>query len=199
MKLVPLKDHLEERGILPMHKVVIDEENRVATFLLHAYGTGKLLGFQEYRPEGPKTNEAKGIPRRAYRYYPHTVEGELIYFGAESMHFNPKVLFLVEGIFDAVKFHALGLPCVACLGNNPIRLQSFLDATSRLIIGFIDNDPAGMMLAGSCDMFYISPKHDPGDMTTVELTKHIWFEPLYELKDGDPIEIAPSRDFRYAF
>jgi hypothetical protein len=194
-----LADHLKDRGVLPMHNVIIDEETRTATFLLRAYGTGKYLGFQTYKPEGLKTSEGKGFDRRDLKYFTHAVPGELPYFGAESLDFHPKYTFLVEGIFDAVKFHACGYPCIAALSCDPIRLQAFLSASSRLVIGFIDNDRAGMKLASSCDMFYIAPGHDAGDMTTTELNKHVWFEPLYYLHHGVPREIAPSRDFRYPF
>jgi hypothetical protein len=56
-----LADHLKDRGVLPMHNVIIDEETRTATFLLRAYGTGKYLGFQTYKPEGPRLLKARDL------------------------------------------------------------------------------------------------------------------------------------------
>jgi hypothetical protein len=193
-----MQEHLEARGVLPMHNVVVDEETRTATFFLNAYGTGKFLGFQTYKPEGPKTAEGKGFDRRDLRYFTHAVDGELPYFGAESFHFHNQFMFLVEGIFDAVKFHALRLPCCAVLANNPIRLQSFLTAMNRIIIGFCDNDKAGLSLAGSCDMFFIAPEKDAGDMTSKELMEFLFSKPMYHFVDGEICEIAPACDFRYA-
>lgn len=195
-----LSNHLIDRGILSMHmnQIVVDEENRTATFMLFS-ATGKYLGYQAYKPEGKKTSEGKGYNPRDLRYFTHAVPGEMPMFGVESLRFHPNYLFLVEGIFDAVKFHALGIPCLAVLSNDPVRLRSYLRATGRKVFGFCDNDSAGLNLAASCQYFYISPGKDAGDMTIPELVDHLCDGQLYQLIDGERCELQNPCDIRHTF
>lgn len=188
-----------ERGLLPMHEnqVVIDEESRTATFMLFSE-TGKYLGYQTYKPEGKKTRDGKGFNPEDLRYFTHAVSGEIPMFGAESLSLQSGVLFVVEGVFDAVKFHALGIPCLAVLGNNPLMLRSYLTATGRRIYGFCDNDPPGMKLAGSCDCFFVSPGHDAGDMSPQELYDHLYNGQLYHLINGKRHELSNPSNFGHA-
>jgi hypothetical protein len=194
-----LAKHLESRGLLPMHKnIVIDEESGVATFFLFSQ-TGKFLGYHSYRPSGPKAREGKGFNPKDLKYYTHAVPGELPFFGTESLLFHDKLLFLVEGVFDAVKFHALELPCLAVLGNDPLRLRSYLRATGRMVVGFCDNDLAGMNLARSCNVYFKAPGKDAGEMTKQELKEQLLNATLFELIDGEERVVPHSRDFRYSF
>lgn len=197
--MLSVKEHLKARGLLPMHEnqVVIDEENRTATFMLFSE-TGKYLGYQAYKPEGKKTSEGKGFNPKDLRYFTHAVPGEMPMFGAESLSFQHGVLFVVEGVFDAVKFHALGIPCLAVLGNDPVRLRSYLRATGRCVFGFCDNDKAGLRLASSCNFLYVSPGTDAGDMTSEELAAHLSDGQLYQMIDGELCELPNSSNIRYA-
>lgn len=163
-----LYKHLVSRGCNPLHyNVVLDEENNTATFFLYS-ATGKLTGYHAYKPGAPKTRDGKGFNPKDLRYYTHAVDGELCFFGAETLkHAGP--LYLVEGVFDAVKLHSLGLPCLAVLGNNPKPLRAFLKALNRPVVGVLDNDEAGRKLAAFCDKVYVCETKDPGEMTLGEL------------------------------
>lgn len=60
--------HLRERGVdLARYKSIVIAEDR-ATFLLYT-ATGKLAGYQTYKPGAPKTTEkgAKGLEPRELR------------------------------------------------------------------------------------------------------------------------------------
>lgn len=166
-----LRQHLLARCVdFDLHDVQIDEEGNVATFLLFAHGTGKFTGYQQYRPGAPKTREGKGMDPKDLRYFTHTVPGELAFFGTESLD-RPGPVYLVEGIFDAVKLHALGLACIAVLGNNPVPLAAMFKAFGRKVIGVLDNDEAGRKLGKFCDEVFVCPEHDPGDMALIELKR----------------------------
>lgn len=192
-----LREHLIDRGMLPMHEynIVIDEETYTASFMLFSE-TGKYLGFQTYKPNGRKTHEGKGMDPRDLKYFTHAVPGEIPMFGVESLDFdNHRVVFLVEGIFDAMKFHSLCLPCLAVLGNNPLQLRSYLKATSSYVVGFCDNDEAGMKLAKLCHAFFIAPEKDAGAMTTDELKHALENQPLYAIRDGVQYVVSDTRHF----
>lgn len=185
--MTTLSEHLKERGILSSHDVIIDEDSRTATFLLYSQ-IGKLQGFQTYKPDAPKYKPSKEFNPRDLRYFTHAVSGELPMFGTETLSYNPHYVFLVEGVFDAVKFHALGHPCLAVLGNDPVRLRSFLSAISRRVVGFCDNDAAGRRLASSCDWFYFAPNKDAGEMTKHELYDYLIVGSRYHFVDGEICE-----------
>ena len=142
--MTELERHLLSRGCDPKRYAChLDNEEFVATFMLYAPGTGKLVGYQQYRPFAPKTSDAaaKGLARQSLRYFTHDVEGELALFGTETLSMYDGPVYLVEGIFDAVKLHALGLACLAVLGNGAVPkrgvkgspLQNQLRAMNRLI------------------------------------------------------------------
>lgn len=169
-----LREHMLSRGWNPsLHRNVhLDESAPCATFMLFApTSSGKLTGFQTYKPGKPKTKDGKGMNPRDLKYFTYVVDGELAMFGAESLAFDTERVYLVEGVFDAMKMHAAGLPCLAVLGNDPKPLRAYLRALAREVVGVLDNDTAGLKLARSCDRFVVCPEgKDPGDMTVEELT-----------------------------
>jgi hypothetical protein len=168
-----LYQHLLDRGYDPtVSRAVVDEANNTATFYLYS-PTGKLTGYQQYRPDRPKTREGKGMKPSELRYFTHVVPGELAFYGSESLDFDLRRVYLCEGVFDAVKLHALGLPCLAVLGNNPKPLRAFLNALGRHVVGVLDNDDAGRALSKFCDEVFVCQKHDPGDMTLDELKEFL--------------------------
>jgi len=180
-----LKEHMLSRGWNPnLHRNVhLDEDAQCATLMLFAptLSNPKLTGFQTYKPGRPKTREGKGLNPRDLKYFTHVVDGELAMFGVESLAFHPGYVLLVEGVFDAMKLHALGHPCLAVLGNDPKRLRAFLSATAREVTGVLDNDAAGMKLGRSCHKFYVCPEGcDPGDMSEAELEKFLLSSPRFK-------------------
>lgn len=174
-----LKEHMLSRGWNPsLHQNVhLDEDAGLATLMLFApTRTGKLTGFQTYRPGAPKTRDGKGMHPRDLRYFTYTVDGEMPVFGGESLGFASDYVVLVEGVFDAMKLHSLGHPCLAVLGNNPKQLRSFFNALSRKVVGVLDDDEPGKKLANFCDVYKVCPEgKDPGDMTLEELRDFMTF------------------------
>lgn len=178
-----LHNHLLRRGCNPEnYHVHLDEATRTATFMLSAPGTGKIVGYHTYKPEGKKTSEGKGYNPKELRYFTkHLGTGEEpLFFGGDKLDFGKRKLYLVEGIFDAVKFHTLGLNCIAVLGNNPKPLKEWLQASSFFVTGVLDDDAAGKALAKFCNRYYICDEgKDPGDMTVGELSNFLYFHEFY--------------------
>jgi len=85
------------------------------------------------------------------------------------------VLFIVEGVFDAVKIHNAGYPCVAVLSNNPKILKSWLHILPLKIIAILDNDTSSDKLGRLANKAYKvpAPYHDLGDMPQKEATRFI--------------------------
>jgi hypothetical protein len=174
-----LRQHMIRRGCNPSnYTCVVDEETRTATFVLFAPGTGKVTGYHTYKPEGPKTREGKGFNPKDLRYFTKHLGStdEILFFGAEKLDFGKKNLYLVEGIFDAVKFHTLGHNCLAVLCNNPVPLKSFLNASPFHVVGVLDADAAGKKLAKYCDEYILCEDgKDPGDLELLEITELLHF------------------------
>jgi hypothetical protein len=179
MKVQTLREHLLSRGLDPeKYSVVINEVERVATFPLFTL-TGQMVGYQTYRPEGVKnTSEGRklGLTPRELKYFTHVTcdkskqQYSVAVFGMENFDWRKSTLYVVEGVFDAVKLHSLGLNAVAVLCNNPKPLRGFFKALGMRIVGVLDNDPAGLALSKTCDEYFVCPPNrDPGDMTTNEL------------------------------
>ena len=160
-----MRTHLEQRGAT-FHRYFADEET--ATFLLYN-PHGKLVGYQVYRPLG--TKEKKNHPRegRYYTYLPKEVDG---FFGLEYDVGGP--LFVVEGIFKAMKLHNLGFSAVAVLGASPKRLKSWFKAVKqqRPLVATGDNDPTGAQLVSLVGIGFQSPK-DLDEMTDEEVLECI--------------------------
>lgn len=184
-QLQSLRDHLLSRSCDPdLYHVHVDESARVATFMLFAL-SGVVAGYQTYRPEGIKnTSEGRklGLTPRDLKYFTYVSRDAtktpfaVTVFGMERFDFRKKTLYVVEGIFDAVKLHSMGLNAIAVLCNvqsnkqNKSELRGWLDSLSMHVVGVLDNDPAGLMLAKVCDEYFVCPPgRDPGDMTTDEL------------------------------
>lgn len=174
-----LHQHLLSRGCDPLnYHVQVDEEARVATFFLYTL-TGQLAGYQTYRPEGVKnTSEGRklGFKPQELKYFTYVSRDEkkmqftVAVFGLENFDWKKRTVYVVEGLFDAVKLHSLGLNAVAVLCNNPKPLRAFFKALGMRVVGVLDNDAAGLELAKVCDEYHLCPPgRDPGDMTPCEL------------------------------
>ncbi len=166
MKLVV--DHLKDRHVdLNLHRPVVDEEARVATFYLYNLST-QLVGYQQYRPEGekkPQNNPKEG------KYFTYRKQPTLAVFGVESLHLSPNVVFLTEGVFDACRLTERGYSALAALSNNPTHdLRNFLTCLNRRVVAVCDNDVAGRRLAKFGDVAVFTEDHDLGDSTDEYVT-----------------------------
>jgi len=139
--MTTIKQHLLDRHLnISLHRPFIDEEERVATFLLYTI-TGKIAGYQIYRPDSDK--KKKNHPREG-RYYTYKTPGILSVWGTETLHLTPEILFVTEGVFDAARLTSLGYSAIASLSNAPPpEFQNWLDFLNRKIVVICDNDENG--------------------------------------------------------
>lgn len=173
-----LEAHLRDRGVDPSRTfVIVDEDAGLATFLLYNL-SGQLVGFQQYNPAGEKANgkslvnKAKELgvrPSELMRYFTRVADErgtkKVAVWGTETLDERPYV-FITEGIFDAVKVHNAGHPCIAVLANRPMQLRPWLHALGKRIIAIIDSDAAGRGLKSIADEDISVPEgyKDLGDM-----------------------------------
>jgi hypothetical protein len=153
--------HLLDRHLnLELHRPLVDEVERVATFFLWNL-SGQLVGYQQYRPEGEKKtpNNPKQGKYFTYRHQPtHTV------WGVESLHLTPHVVFLTEGVFDAARLTKCGFSALAMLSNNPNSdVRNWLTCLNRKVVAVCDNDDAGRRLAKFGDVAVFTQDKDLGD------------------------------------
>lgn len=146
----------------------VDEEEGVATFLL--YNGTRLVGYHQYRPSA--TKEARNHPRdgRYFTYLPKLTDG--LYGLEQDSGEGP--LFVVEGVFKALKLHKLGFNAITPLGATPKRLKPYfriLKATRKLV-ALGDNDDAGKQLVRIVGF---------GETTPIDLD---------EMSDSDVLELV---------
>ncbi len=139
-----LADHLRSRHLdVGLHNPVLDESEGVVTFFLWNL-MGMLVGFVQYRPDGPKKPSNLG---RLGKYFLYKLEGTVAVWGVESLHLTPNVVFVTEGIFDAARLTERGYSAVAVLSNDPgSSVKGWLSALGRKVVVVADNDKAGQKL-----------------------------------------------------
>jgi hypothetical protein len=99
-------EHLQLRHMnLAIHTAWLDEVEDVATFPLWNL-SGKMIGYQSYRPSGIK--KVFNHPKEG-RYYTYRKNLDIGVWGLESWKFS-NTLFVTEGIFDACRCHG----CKCC-------------------------------------------------------------------------------------
>lgn len=154
-------DHLKSRHVdLDLHRPIVDEEAGLATFLLYNL-SGQITGYQQYRPWADK--QKKNNPREG-RYFTYRNRSMVTVFGLESVHLTPSLVFVTEGIFDAVRLTERGVSALAALSNDPtLDVRNFLTCLGRRVIVVCDADKAGRKLARlGHDVVYTADK-DLGD------------------------------------
>ena len=156
-----VEEHLRDRHLnLELHRPMVDEENRVATFFLYNL-SGQLCGYQQYRPEGLKQRQNHA---REGRYYTYRKQPTLALWGVESLHLSPNVVFVTEGVFDACRLTEKGYSAVAVLSNNTgWDLRNWLTMLNRKVVAVCDNDDAGRKLAKFGDCCVFTTDKDLGD------------------------------------
>lgn len=157
-----IKDHLIERHVdFHVHRFIyISEEERIATFLL-TNGCGTISGFQQYRPDSDKTRH--NDPRDG-RYFTYRMKSNMSFFGYESMRYREDILFVTEGIFDAVRLTKYRQPAIALLSNDPSQdVRNYLSCVSRKIIAVCDSGKPGEKLKKVGDEVITLDEGDLGD------------------------------------
>ena len=172
-----IREHLLSRGCDPARaRVIVDDEADVATFLMWNL-SGQLVGYQRYDPSGEKVH-SHGRPQDdvGMRYYTYMGEENpdarkgrrrLGLWGLETLRVGQPMLFMVEGVFDAIRLHNLGLPAVATLTNDPRHLMNFIRTLSRRTVAILDRDASGSRLARFADEAHVvpAPSKDLGEMS----------------------------------
>jgi hypothetical protein len=139
-----LKAHLQERHLdVDLHRPMLSDDG-VATFYLWTT-TGRLAGYQQYRPS---TNKKKNNDPKEGRYYTYRSPGTMSLWGVESLCLSPSVVFLTEGVFDAARLTSKGYSALALLSNNfQPELHNYLRFLNRRVVAVCDNGDAGRKLS----------------------------------------------------
>ena len=139
-------EYLRRRHLdLDLHRPVVNEAERTATFLLYNL-SGQLVGFQQHRPDALKTPQKMG-PREA-RYFTYRKQPTHGVWGLESFYLSEGPVFVTEGVFDAARLTAVGQTALATCCNDPQRdLGNWLQCLARPVVVVADNDKAGRKLA----------------------------------------------------
>jgi len=166
-----LAQHLRDRGLmLEMYSdVFVSETDGVATFLLWNL-SGQLVGYQVYNPNGTK-KEKTNLKNMKYR----TQVGGSFHqpvWGLCSIRPETKVVFLVEGVFDAAKLHVAGFAALAIFSSaGSKQLTQFLNLLPYRLISILDNDDSSKSFSSFSDVVLVtpSPYKDVGEMPIEEL------------------------------
>ena len=136
-----------------LHRVWVDETEGVATFPLWDL-SGKVVGFQQYRPAADKRKDNHPRDSRYFTYRKDRVVGV---WGLESWSLS-NTLFVTEGIFDAARLTSRGYSAVATLSNDvdpSLARWLWLTRKVRLVVAVCDNDAAGRKLAKYGCVFHV--------------------------------------------
>lgn len=166
-----VRQHLISRHIdFALHRPIIDDNERVATFFLWNL-SGGIVGYQQYRPDAGK--EKRNNPKEG-RYFTFHPKKTIAVWGLESLHLTPNILFVTEGIFDAARITERGVSAIAVLSNDPTNyVKTWINCLSRKVIAVCDDDAAGRKLAKLGDESIVLSGHDLGDATDEEVTELI--------------------------
>lgn len=179
-----IRKNLDERGVdFNRVSVWVDERNDTATFPIYNL-SGQMVGYQFYNPAGKKyIKRREEVDRHLFKYYTFLsgkkFEKHMGVWGLESYDLQSKFLFIVEGIFDAIKIQNAGYSAIATLSNDPRRdLKRWLSTLPQTIVAILDNDiesRAGNKLAKFANIVATVPEpyNDLGDMPQSEVNEFI--------------------------
>ncbi len=174
-----IREHLKERDVPESAAVIVDERDNYAYFLLYNL-SGKIVGLQRYNPSGYKDRS------KHYREIKHlgsldesqlkyltkvtreNVERNVPQLAVYGLHTidERKFVFVVEGIFDAVKLESIGMPVIAVLTNAPKKFRNFFFVLQKTVIVWRDSDKASEEMKQIADFSVIThpPYKDLGEM-----------------------------------
>lgn len=110
--------------------------------------SGQMVGYQQYRPNGSKKERQN--PREGKYYTWVRKEGKTsstTAWGLDFLDTNKRVIYLLEGVFKACRFHNYGLNALATISNDPKHLRTWLNSLGYEIRPVCDGDKAGLKLA----------------------------------------------------
>lgn len=169
-------EYLRRRKLnVELHRPVVDEVERAVTYYLWNL-SGQLVGYQQHRPDAPKSPQKLGP--KATRYFTYRKQPTLALWGVESLHLNKGPVFLCEGVYDAARLTYRGYSALAACSNDPKReLRNWLDFLCRPVVAVCDDDAAGRKLAKFGDYVEVAPNGDdlgsaPEEYVTYLLEKY---------------------------
>ncbi len=171
-----LRKHLETRHVnLELYPdCVVSEEQQTYTMYLWNL-SGKLVGFQTYKPNAPK-NDSTVSPRdqKYFTYVSKSACGsaELVAWGLHLLNPKKRKVFVCEGFADAVRLHNLGLNGLALLSCDPKHLKSWLWSLGYEVVPVCEGDKAGQKMAKLSThgkVVFLAEGKDLGDLTNQEL------------------------------
>lgn len=153
-----------------------NEEEQSFTMLLWSL-TGRLLGYQVYKPDKPKKGK-KECPRES-KYFTYVAKSaschktnELTAWGLTLLNRKRKYLFVCEGFADAARLHNLNLNCLALFSSVPKTFKSWLFSLGYEVVPVCEGDEAGLKLhtlSSHGDVVYLPENKDLSDLSDEEL------------------------------
>lgn len=168
-----LEEHLKRRRmeVDRYTSVYLNEEERVISFLVWNL-SGQLVGFQKYRPDADKLLKNAEDHGRYYTYFTGEKKQKMIsVWGLESFYYRDDIVCFTEGVFDAAQLHRFELPALAVFSNDPKPLRPWLTILPRKLIGFRDNDKAGVALEKYMDECIVMTEKDLGDSSDEDISQ----------------------------
>ena len=158
-----IKEHLKWRDVPESAAVIVDETHNLAFFMLYNL-SGKIVGLQRYNPGGHKERgRHRDRPKEDLRYVtsvtrenPDRNIPHLALYGLHTLD-ERRFVFVVEGIFDAVKLESVGVPVIAILTNAPKKFKNFFFTLGKTVIVWRDNDKASEKMREIADFSAITP------------------------------------------
>ncbi len=174
--MTEFQNHLIERGLTDKIRCYIEWERECVRFPIWERFTGKLIGRQNYHWKADKTNNNFG------RYNTQCLESyrTMCVWGWDCISNKNDTLYVVEGIWDAIRVINTGRDCVAVLGAGFNRqfIDWFRQTTSHLdTVALIDNDGNrdSYQIAKLTQDYYpvFNPYKDCGDMTASQCEAYL--------------------------
>jgi hypothetical protein len=150
----------------------VDDEQNLAYFLLYNL-SGKLCGFQRYNPLGYKERgRNRELAKNNLRYVTivtrENTDRNIPHLAVYGLHTLDErdYVFVVEGVFDAVKLESLGEPVIAILTNAPKKFKNFFFILAKRAIVIRDDDKTSLKLNRIADISLVvpAPYKDLGEM-----------------------------------
>jgi len=167
LNMTQLYKHLRSRGLekTRMSDYHVLNLEKYAYFFLYNL-SGQLTGYQRYYPNGEKGFRASKKNDKTWKakYYTYKTKDSLIYYGAFSYYVGAP-LFIVEGIFDAIKIINHGESCFALLTSSPSKqMAGFLNTLPNKKYIIDDNAGAAKKTFRHIDAERLLPPGKYGDI-----------------------------------
>lgn len=189
-----IKQHLIERRLNPdEHYCYISEADRCATFLLWNL-SGQLVGYQRYNPDKDKKKANEEEESRYYSFVgdettvsndaPKRGKKRIAIWGVHTLSLS-RIVFLSEGIFNAVIPYNLGFSSLGLLTSNPVHVKNFLTMLNRPKIAVCDGDVAGVKLMKFADYGVVLSKGQDLSSLDPAVAKEVILQSVQTLEDDE--------------